>query len=120
MKYSALSGLPWHGMNVLAFGTRGDGGDGLLTVTVVNFGVQTQTVNLSGKFHESFELGQVVVASNGGSNVEGDIIDLAAVNVGPKESFVMKLADMLTTATTTTASSGASRLQVMPPFFSFS
>ena len=71
MKYSALSGLPWHGVNVLAFGTTGGGDDGLLTVTVVNFGVQTQTVNLSGKFHGSFDLGQVVVASNGGSNVEG-------------------------------------------------
>merc|ERR1719188_280581 len=96
-------------MNVLAFGTTGEGGDGaMVSVTVVNFGDQGQTVDLSGKFHDTFGLGLVVVATNGGNNGEGTIIELATVTVAPKESFVMKLLeneDELTkTATTSSAS----------------
>ena len=71
MKYSALSGDPWNDVDVLAFGTTGDGDGGLVTVTVVNFGDQTQTVNLSGQFHEIYDLGQVVVVTDGGYNAEG-------------------------------------------------
>ena len=71
MRYSSLSGNPWYGVNVLAFGTTGGGGGSSITVTVVNFGRQMQTVDLSGRFHESLDLGQVVVVTNGGNHEEG-------------------------------------------------
>ena len=58
-------------MNVLAFGTTGGEDVGLVTITVVNFGILTETVDLAGRFHESYELGQVVVVTDGGNNEEG-------------------------------------------------
>ena len=70
MLFSKLSGDPWSDLNVLAFGTTGE--DGVkVSATVVNFGDQGQIVDLSGKFHDTFGLGQVVVATNGGNNGEG-------------------------------------------------
>merc|ERR1712241_1404383 len=90
MLFSKLSGDPWSDLNVLAFGTTGEDG-AMDSATVVNFGDQGQIVDLSGKFHDTFGLGQVVVATNGGNNGEGAIIELATVTVAPKESFVMKL-----------------------------
>ena len=71
MKYSDLSGPVWYGMNVLAFGTTGGEDVGLVTITVVNFGILTETVDLAGRFHESYEVGQVVVVTDGGNNEEG-------------------------------------------------
>ena len=72
MKYSSLSGsICWSEQDVLAFGTTGDGDDAKITTTVVNFGDQEQTVDLSGLFHDSYELGLVVVAGNRGLNAVG-------------------------------------------------
>ena len=72
MAYSSLSGDVWSGQDVLAFGTTGDDDDDAqITATVVNLGDREQTVDLSGLFHDSYELGEVVVAGNGGLNAAG-------------------------------------------------
>ena len=71
MGYSALSGDVYSGQDVLAFGTTGDVDAEEITATIVNFGDQQQAVDLSGLFHESYQLGLVVVAGSGGLNAVG-------------------------------------------------
>ena len=71
MGYSTLSGDVYSGQDVLAFGATGGDNEGEITVTIVNFGDWQQAVDLSGLFHESYQLGLVVVAGSGGLNAVG-------------------------------------------------